>query len=57
LPVVFGWLDYKLILPQQFQLFFFRGSQPASQAKQTTRAKIPKTKAQSRIANGKLMGT
>jgi len=41
-----------------FQLFFFfRGNQPASQAMPPTRAKIPKTKAQSRRANGTLMGT
>jgi hypothetical protein len=39
----------------EFQLFFFRGNQPASQAMPPTRAKIPKTKAQSRRANGKLM--
>jgi hypothetical protein len=40
-----------------FQLFFLRGNQPASQAMPPTRAKIPKTKAQSRRANGTLMGT
>jgi len=39
----------------EFQLFFFRGNQPASQAMPPTRAKIPKTKAQSKKANGKLM--
>jgi hypothetical protein len=43
------------LLARAFQFFFFRGNQPASQAMPPTRAKIPKTKAQSRKANGTLM--
>jgi hypothetical protein len=48
-------LRVKKRLVVEFQFFFFRGNQPASQAMPPTRAKIPKTKAQSRRANGKLM--
>jgi len=39
----------------EFQLFFFRGNQPASQAMPPTRARIPKIKAQSKRTHGTFM--